>query len=71
MIALFFMNLWIVQEQFNNLTWDIELNPSSFWLFMRDIEEASLNLKTAIYSGNVNLTADIYKLAENMAEKQY
>lgn len=64
-------DFWLVQEQFNNLTWDIELNPSSFWLFMRDIEEASLNLKTAIYSGNVNLTADFYKQIEKIAEKKY
>lgn len=64
------VNLWY-QEQFNNLTWDIELNPSSFWLFMRDIDEAALNLKTAIYSWNINLTADLYKQAELMAEKKY
>ena len=64
------VNIWY-QEQFNNLTWDIELNPSSFWLFMRDIDEASLNLKTAIYNWNINLTADLYKQAEQMAEKKY
>lgn len=65
------MSLGIVSEEFNNLTWDIELNPASFWLFMRDIDEAALNLKTAIYSGNVNLTADFYKVAQQMSERKY
>lgn len=63
--------IWARQEQFNNLTWDIELNPWSFWLFMRDIDEASLNLRTAIYSWNINLTADLYKQLESLSEKKY
>ncbi len=37
-------------QQFNPLTGDIQFNPASWGLTMRDIEAASLNLKTAIYS---------------------
>lgn len=58
-------------QDFNNLTWDVNLNPSSFWLFMKDIESASLNLQTAIYNGNVNLTADFYQELEDLSEAKY
>ncbi len=58
-------------QSFNNLTWDILLSPQSFGLFMRDIEEASLNLKTAIYNWNVNLTADLYKQLETLSSNKY
>lgn len=37
-------------QQLNPMTGDIQFNPASWGLTMRDIEAASLNLKTAIYS---------------------
>jgi hypothetical protein len=60
-----------LQESFNNLTWDVNLNLASMWLFMRDIESASLNVKSSIYSWNVNLTADFYKQISKISEKKY
>jgi hypothetical protein len=38
---------------------------------MRDIEEASLALRTSIYSGNVNLTASHYSKMGKIAEQKY
>lgn len=37
-------------QQFNPLAGDIQFNPAQWGLTMRDIEAASLNVKTAIYS---------------------
>lgn len=58
-------------QSFNNLTWDTQLTPQSFGLFMRDIDEASLNLKTAIYNWNINLSADLYKELEDLSSQKY
>jgi hypothetical protein len=58
-------------QQFNPLTWDIQFNPASWGLNMRDIDEASLNLKTAIYAGNINLTADFYQQIKALSDRKY
>lgn len=59
-------------EQFNPFTWDIDFDPSSWGLTMRDIDEAAAaHIKTAIYAWNINLTADFYQEIKKLSDAKY
>ena len=59
-------------QDFNPLTWDIQLNPAAWWLSLKDINSAaSVELKSSLYSGNLNLTADQYREVQSLVADKY
>ena len=66
------MTLLDQTQDFNPLTWDVQLNPAAWWLSMKDINSAaSIELKSSLYSGNVNLTADQYREVQELVNNKY
>lgn len=56
------MSILTSTQDYNPLTWDIQLNPAAWWLSMSDINRAAtVELKSSLYAGNMNLTADQYQ----------
>ena len=59
-------------QDYNPLTWDIQLNPAAWWLSLQDINSAaSVELKSSLYSGNLNLTADQYREVQSLVADKY
>lgn len=65
---------WFLEntQDYNPLTWDIQLNPAAWWLSLKDINSAaSVELKSSLYSGNLNLTADQYREVQSLVADKY
>lgn len=59
-------------QDYNPLTWEIQLNPAAWWLSVQDIDSAaSIELKSSLYSGNLNLTADQYREVQSLVQTKY
>lgn len=67
------MNSFLDRTQdFNPLTWDIQLNPAAWWLSISDVNSAAtIELKSSLYSGNLNLTADQYREVQRLVLDKY
>jgi len=66
------MNLLEQTQDYNPLTWDIQLNPAAWWLSLKDINSAaSVELKSSIYAGNANFTADQYREVQSLVADKY
>lgn len=59
-------------QRHNPITGDTQLSPASFGLSMKDVDAAwSLNLKSALNSWGLSLTADHYRELQQIQEKKY
>lgn len=59
-------------QDYNPLTWDIQLNPAAWWLSLQDINSAaSVELRSSLYAGNANLTADQYREVQELVRNKY
>lgn len=66
------MSLLEQTQGLNPFTWDINLNPAAWWLSLADINSAaSIELKSSIYAGNANLTADQYREVQSLVQTKY
>jgi len=66
------MSILTSTQDYNPLTWDIQLNPAAWWLSLKDINSAaSVELKSSLYSGNLNLTADQYREVQSLVADKY
>lgn len=66
------MSLLEQTQGLNPFTWDINLNPAAWWLSLADINSAaSVELKSSIYAGNANFTADQYREVQSLVADKY